>query len=43
VRQAGYRQRKDDVLSLNESVAKLQQELKRAENFVSGLQGHQMN
>jgi predicted ester cyclase len=37
--QAGYRQRKDDLHTLNESYAQLQQQLKRAENFVSGLQG----
>jgi hypothetical protein len=41
--QAGYRQRKDDLLALNDSVAQLQQQLKRAENFVSGLQGAEIS
>ena len=37
--QAGYSQRKEDIRSLNDSISKLQEQVKRAENFVSGLQG----
>ena len=37
--QAGYSQRKEDIRSLNESISKLQEQVKRAETFVSGLQG----
>jgi hypothetical protein len=37
--QAAYRQRKDDLQTVNDTITNLQQQLKRAENFVSGLQG----